>query len=140
MTDGHLWDEANVTYPDMKGTAQLDVSMTRARIEQLVGLDDNKWHVIGLDIGGGETDHDLRVIAIPTDNMPDGGDVLREISAASGGEVQATEFLIHDADPYEILRAISHVFELRLRVARLTDEDIRVRIVAHGDVPEQEHL
>lgn len=140
MTDGQLWDEASVTYPDMKGTAQLDVSMTRARIEQLVGLDDDKWQVIGLDIGGGETDHGLRVIAVPTENMPDGGDVLRKFSAASGGEVQATEFLIHDADPYEILRAISHVFELRLRLARLTDEGIHVRIVAHGDVPEHDHL
>lgn len=140
MTDGHLWGEASVTYPDMKGTAQLDVSMTRARIEQLVGLDDNEWYVIGLDIAGGETDHYLRVIAIPNDNMPEGGDVLPKIAAASGGEIQATEFLIRDVDPYEILKAVSHVFELRLRVARLTDENIRVRIVAHGGVPEQEQL
>ena len=140
MTDGHLWGEASVTYPDMKGSAQLDVSMTRARIEQLVGLDDNEWFVIGLDIGGGDTAHQLRVIAIPRDNMPAGDDVLPKISAVSGGEIQATEFLIHDVDPYEILRAISHVFELRLRVAKLADEDIHVRIVAHSDIPEQEHL
>lgn len=140
MTDGHLWGEASVTYPDMKGSAQLDVSMTRARIEQLVGLDDNEWFVIGLDIGGGETDHVLRVIAIPRNNMPESVDMLPKVAAASGGEIQATEFVIHDVDPYEVLRAISHMFDLRIRLAKLADEDIRVRIVAHGDIPEQEHL
>jgi hypothetical protein len=140
MTDGYLWNEASVTYPDMKGTAELDISMAQRPIAHLVGLDEDEWSVIGLDIGGGEMPHHLRVIAIPKANTPDGGDVLPKIAAASGGEVQATEFLIHDANPYEILQAVSHVFELRLRVRRLTEAGIPVRIVAHGDVPVQEEM
>ncbi|MEV0287961.1 hypothetical protein AB0H36_27925 [Kribbella sp. NPDC050820] len=43
--------------------------------------------------------------------------------------------MIHDVDPYDVLRRITHYFELRLR-HRGTD-DLPIRIVALADVPEQ---
>ncbi|WP_138758740.1 hypothetical protein [Modestobacter altitudinis] len=123
MEDGFLWGEAEVTYPDWVGTAQLDKRMTGPSLNDLVGLNHDDWFIIGLDIGGGEHSHALRVIAIPQ-----GAETAEE-------EVVATEFLIHNKDPYEILQAMTHVFELRLRVSRFADRPIR--IMSLSDVPEK---
>lgn len=134
MTD-FIWEAARVTYPDWNGNAQLDQRMTAAGLEELVGLDPDEWMIAGFDIGGGESGQFLRVVAVSRDVIPDGGDVYPRIAEANGGEIPATEFLIHDVDPYEILRKITHVFELRMR-ARGT-RDIPIRVVAQGDVPPQ---
>lgn len=130
-----IWGDAQVTYPDLVGTAQLDERKTAPPVERAVGLDPEQWTVIGLDIGGGERAHELRVVAVAADDMPDGGDVFPRIAEANGGEVPVTEFLIHDVDPYEVLRAITHQFELRLRVRSAAD--LRFRVVRQADVPEQ---
>lgn len=150
MTDGFLWRDAKVTYPDMSGTAQLDERQTSrvraprhhpltglqpAQIEEVVGLDSTKWSVIGLDIGGGEHDHELRVVAVHSDLVPDGGDVWPKVAASNNGEIPATEFLVHNVDPYEVLKAITHVFEMRLRVRGC--RDLPIRIMAQSDLPEQ---
>ncbi|MGO0578252.1 hypothetical protein [Ornithinimicrobium panacihumi] len=118
MADGFIWGDASVTYPDWVGTAQLDERKTAAQVEEVVGLDHKEWLVIGLDLGGGEDGgHELRVVAVHRDNVPEGGDVLPRIAAANNGEIPVTEFLIHDKDPYEVLQAITHSFELRLRLS-----------------------
>lgn len=137
--DGYLWGDAETTYADWKGTAQLDQAGYVPSLGELVGLDESTWFIIGIDIGGGEHGHDLHVIAVPVENKWRGeGDIFPKIAAENGGEVHATDFLIHDVDPYAILRSISHMFDLRLRVARFVDDGgIPIRIVAHGDVPEQ---
>lgn len=131
MPDGFIWGDAQVTYPDFSGTAQLDKRMTGKSVNEVVGLGD-EWLVIGLDLGGGETRHELQVIAVHKDAMPSG---LAGMAEASGGEIHATSFLVHDVDPYEVLRAITHQFELRLRVRGTLDYPIR--IMSQADVPEQ---
>jgi hypothetical protein len=136
MDNGFIWRDAEVTYPDWKGTAQLDQRMTSAGIEEVVGLDRDEWMVIGIDIGGGELDHDLRVVAVHREIVPDGGGVLPRIADANGGEIPVTEFLIHDVDPYAVLRAITHVFELRLRLRGA--DGLPIRVVGQSDVPEQD--
>lgn len=45
LIDGTLWRDAEVTYPDWNGTAQLDQRMTPASLEQVVGLDRDEWHI-----------------------------------------------------------------------------------------------
>jgi len=65
--------------------------------------------IISLDIGGGEHRHDLRVVAVHNSLATEVGDVLPSIAAAHGGQIPATEFRIHDVDPYQILRAITQV-------------------------------
>lgn len=55
VTDGFLWGDAEVTYPDWNGTAQLDERMTGVHLNDLVGLDSGEWMIIGLDIGGEST-------------------------------------------------------------------------------------
>lgn len=135
MEDGYIWGDAEVTYPDWQGTAQLDQRMTTAGLEEVVGLDRKKWFVVGIDIGGGEHEHQLRVLAVDRQIFPPGGDVFPRIAEANGGKLPVTEFLVHDADPYEVLQKITHVFELRLRTRGTLG--LAIRIVAHADVPEQ---
>lgn len=135
MTHGFLWRDAEVTYPDWSGNAQLDQRMTSKQLEEVVGLDRDEWMVIGLDIGGGEHDHELRVVAVHRDLMPDGGDVLPKIAASNNGEIPATEFLVHDVDPYKVLQAITHLFEMKLR--RRGTRDLPIRIMSQSDLPEQ---
>ena len=134
MVDGFMWGPAEVTYPDFSGNAQLDMRMTGKSINEVVGLSDD-WLVIGLDLGGGENRHELQVIAVHKDAMPAGGDMLPGMAENSGGEIHATSWLIHDVDPYEVLRAITHVFEMRLRVRGA--RDFPIRIMSQADVPEQ---
>ncbi|KJL35474.1 hypothetical protein [Microbacterium azadirachtae] len=131
-----IWRDAEVTYPDWNGTAQLDQRMTAPGIETLIGLDPDEWFVIGLDIGGGEHKHELRVVAVAREHVPDGGDVLPRIADANGGAIPVTEFLVHDVDPYEILQRITHMFELRMRVRGA--RDLPIKVTALGDVPTQD--
>jgi hypothetical protein len=130
------WREAEVTYPDWSGTAQLDQRMTAPGIEEVVGLDPDRWTVVGIDIGGGERDHDLHVVAVDWAILPERGDgsVFPRIAAANGGVIPATDFLVHDVDPYKVLQAITHVVELRLRTRGT--QDFPIRITALGDAPE----
>jgi hypothetical protein len=130
-----IWGDASVAYPDWVGTAQLDQRATTWTIEQILGDQLDGWFVIGIDIGGGEHEHALRVIAVPKDSLPEGGGVLPEYASRNGGEIPATSFLVHDFNPYEFLRAITHMFELRLRVRSIAD--IPVRIVSLADIPNQ---
>lgn len=135
MTEGYLWGAAQVTYPDWVGTAQLDEKLTEPTIRDAIDLDQDEWVIIGLDIGGGEHSHSLRVVAVHRDLIDDGGTSWAAVAAANNGEIPATEFLIHDVDPYDVLKAITHVFEMRLRVAGI--RDYRIRIMSQSDVPEQ---
>lgn len=136
MENGFIWRDAEVTYPDWIGTAQLDQRATAAGVEEVVGLDRDEWMVIGLDIGGGEHAHHLRVVAVHRDDVPEGGDVLPRIAEANGGEIPVTEFLIHNVDPYAALRAVTHQFELRLRTRGT--RDLPIRVIRQSDVPEQD--
>lgn len=56
--------------------------------------------------------------------------MLPAIAAANGGEIPATQFLIHDVEPYRVLQAVTHMFELRLRVRGA--RDLPIRIMALG--------
>lgn len=135
MTQPTYWRDAEVTYPDWVGTAQLDQRLTAAGIEEVVGLNRDEWMVIGLELGGGEGSHDLHVIAVHRSVIPDGGGVLPRIAAANGGVIPATDFLVHDVDPYLVLKAITHMFELRLRLSGSVG--IPIRVDALADVPER---
>lgn len=134
--DDYIWRPAEVTYPDWNGNAQLDQRRTAGGLEEVVGLDRDEWLIVGFDIGGGEHAHHLRVVAVHRDLVPDGGDVFPRIAEANGGEIPATEFLIHNVDPYEVLRRITHVFELRMRARG--SRDIPIRITSLGDLPAQD--
>lgn len=137
--DGYLWEDASVAYPDWQGTAQLDQRMTSAGIEELVGLDPSEWTVVGIDIGGGESGlHPLEVIAVHKDGRTEGRrsdeSVFNSMARASGGELQATHFRVHEADALDVLLKIMHAFEFRLRSRGVVG--VPIRIMAQADIPE----
>ncbi|WP_371031322.1 hypothetical protein [Pseudoclavibacter sp. JSM 162008] len=135
MTD-YIWGDAEVTYDDWHGTAQLDQRMTGPSLYELVSIDQEAWFIVGIELGGGELSHDLHVFAVDRESVPEGGDVLPKIAAANGGEIPVTDFLIHNVDPYQILKAITHSLDIRLRLARSVDFPIRVQ--ALSDSPPQD--
>jgi hypothetical protein len=134
MADEFIWRAAEVSFPDWTGTAQLDQRRS-ADMAELAGLDSEKWLIVGFDIRAGEHGHDLRVVAMDRDLIPEAADVFPIIAAEHGGEIPATEFLVHDVEPYELLQSISHGFQLRMRVRGTRDLPIRIISQSHG--PEQ---
>ncbi|NEN04728.1 hypothetical protein G3T36_02485 [Diaminobutyricibacter tongyongensis] len=134
VVEPYEWGEASVTNPDWSGTAQLDQRMTAAGIEEVVGLDPERWMVVGIDIGGGEHSHEIHVLAVDHAIFPNGQDVFPRIAEANGGAIPVTDFLVHDADPYAVLKAVTHVFELRMRTRGT--RDIPIQVTALGDAPE----
>lgn len=132
----YIWGDAEVSFPDWKGTLQLDERRTGTPLHELVGLDPNAWMIIGLDIGGGEHAHSLHVLAIDRAIVPSGGDVFPRIAAANGGELPVTDFLVHNVDPYAVLKAMTHFLDLRLRARNTVGTPVRV--IALGDVPKQD--
>lgn len=134
--ESYIWGEASVTYPDWNGTVRLDQRKTVAPLADLIGLDADSWMIIGFDIGGGEHEngrHTLNVYAVSRELITATADVMPQIAADHGGEIPVTQFLVHDVDPYEILRTITHQFDLRLRSRG--SRDFPIRVVELGDVP-----
>lgn len=136
--ENRILSKAEVTYPDWNGTVQLDQRMTAPGLGEVIGLDSDKWMVVAFDIGGGEREqgrHTLNVYAVDRKLVKTDSDVLVQVAADHADELPVTQFLVHDVDPYEILRAITHQFELQLRTRG--SRDFPIRVVALGDVPEQ---
>ena len=128
--DGELWGDARVTFSDWKGTAQLDERKTVPwqGLAGTVGLDADKWQVVGFSIGGGEHGFNLRIAAAPRD-------VWENYDRDGGGEIEVTEFLVHDVDPLEILSQMTHMFELKMLIRGLSGDQVRVR--ALSDLPKE---
>ena len=132
--DGFIWRVPEFSSPDWTGTAHL-AQQRSTDLAQLAGLDSDEWLIVGFDIRGGEEGHDLRVVAVHRDLLPEAADVLPKIAEEHGGEIPATEFLVHDVEPYELLQTITRRFELQMR-ARGT-RDLPIRITAQVEGPEQ---
>ncbi|AND17297.1 hypothetical protein [Rathayibacter tritici] len=126
VNEPYIWGDAEVTYPDWSGTAQLDQRRTGPQLEEIVGLDPDVWLILGIDIGGGETDHELHVVAVRVADLPDDGNVVPRLAAASGGEIPAVYILVHGADPYAVLKVVTHAFELHLRTRSTRAYQIRI--------------
>lgn len=84
--DGERWDEANFSFPDWKGTVQLDerVTVRWEGLARTVGLNGEQWQVIGFSIGGGELGYHLHVCATPRD-------VWERVASDDEAEVEVTE-------------------------------------------------
>lgn len=136
MNVGDLWPDAHVGFPDWSGSAQLDQRRTGpdANLEKLIGLDPDEWMIVGINVNGGERKsgrHHLHVVAVRLTDLPSG-----TVDDANVAEIPVTDFLVHDIDPYDILRTMIHQFDLRLRHRGWGE--LPLRVVAFGDVPAQE--
>jgi hypothetical protein len=116
------WGHASVSFPDWIGTAQLDQKMTGpADVYDLTGIDRDEWLIVGLDIGGGESGMDnLHVIAVRESE-------LRGRHIANVSEVRAANIQIHNGvDPFELLRRMTHVLDMRFRIRAVKDATITI--------------
>jgi hypothetical protein len=137
MDDGFIWKAPALFSPDWTGTAQL-AQQPSADLARLAGLDSDEWLIVGFDIHDNEDGHDLRVIAVHRDLMPEAAAVLPKIAEEHGGEIPATAFLVHDVEPYDVLRTLTRRFELQMRARGSRDLPIRITAVVEG--PEQPHV
>lgn len=133
MTD-YIWGDAEVAYPDWQGTIQVDKRRTATQLDELVGLDSDSWGIVGIEIRGVESGHTLHVLAVDKEKTGDAR--YEDVAAANGGELPVTDFLVHDADPYAVLQALTHVLKLRMRVRNTVG--LTIRVTDLGDVPEQD--
>lgn len=133
MSDLLVADSAAV-YPRWTGTAQFDQKLDGISNEEHVGIDQDQWMIVSAEIGGGEHEHRLRVLAVHRSQIPEGDDVFALIAEANGGVIPVTEFLAHDVDAYDLLRSTSHIFKLHLR--RQETGNLPLNVVAHFDSPQ----
>jgi hypothetical protein len=101
-----------VSFPDWIGTAQLDQKMYGpADVYELTGIDSEEWLIVGLDFGGGDSGwHNPHVIAVRKSELGE-----RHISEVS--DVRAADIKIHGIDdPFELLRQMTHLLEMRFRI------------------------
>ncbi|MDP7724762.1 hypothetical protein [Mycobacterium sp. TY814] len=130
--DEYEWGHASVSYPDWIGTAQLDEKLTgTVDVYTLTGVDRDEFAIIGLDFGGGESGmHQPHVIAVRRSELGD-----RHISEQS--EIRAVDIQIHNGlDPFELLRQITHLLDMRFRVRSV--KDATITITERLDEPPQE--
>ncbi len=128
ITEPYEWGPASVTYPDWKGTFQIDEIITRPEsIYDLTGVNQDEWTIIGLDWGAGEHGpHELHVLAVPHGTLDEGDD-----------PIEAVDFMIHDSDPFEIVQKIIHLADFRARLGWLADSGRPIMIAGLRDIPEQ---
>ncbi|WP_423488472.1 hypothetical protein [Mycobacteroides sp. PCS013] len=119
--DEYTWGDAVVTYPDWIGTAQIDQKMAESgSVYQLTGLDPAEWLIVGLDFGGGESGmHNPHVIAVRRSDLGE-----RHISDVS--DVKAADIQIHGVDPFDLLRQMSHLLDMRFRIRSVKDATITI--------------
>lgn len=129
--DPYEWGNARVTYPDWKGTFQIDERLTGTdSIYSLTGVDADEWLIVGLDWGAGERGpHELHVITVPR-----GTDIETEVQTR--GHLPVTDLMIHDSDPFAVLQRMIHSADFRARVRGL--ENTKMEVHALGDVPDQD--
>lgn len=127
------WGDAQVQFGDWIGTATFDHSNSTEDIQTFVGLEHEKWLIVGIEVSqAGDDLNELRVMAVPRD-----GRHLQQMIEDSGkNPLEVTEFLVHDVDPMDLLRRIAHAFNMRLRLREVVGTGIRVS--KKGDIPEQE--
>lgn len=136
MTD-YIWDDPSIEFPDWQGKLQVDQRKTGPLLNDLIGLDFDRWLIVGLHVTGGERKPKLHVLAVDKKILPPPAEapVLQRLAAAHGGEVPVTDIEIHDADPYVVLQAMTHSLDLRIRHRSIAE--LPIRVTGLGDIPEQ---
>jgi hypothetical protein len=128
--DEYEWGHAAVSFPDWKGTAQLDQRLTGENsIYDVTGVDDKEFQIIGFHFGGGESGiQDLHVVAVRRADL-DGQHITEAES------LRAVDILIHDVDPFEVLKRMTHYLDVRFRSRAV--ENTPITITELLDVPPQ---
>lgn len=123
--DAYEWGAAEVSYPDWKGTAEIDEKITGDEsIYTVAGVDQDEWTIIGLDFGGGESGfHSPEIIVVPK-----GTDL-------NSDRIEAKSIRLHEVETFDLLSVMMHVMSMKFRTRRT--ESATIVITSHGDIPPQ---
>ena len=158
MTQHHDWDEATIRrnyspHPRMEwpdgtfyhryaGIAQLDPDITTPTLNALLGLDEDRWLVVGITANPhsgsrlvqGKPRHDhVRVYAVDkerrseTHSQPGGFHLDEE-------DIEVVEFLLHDIPLEELWKAFKTV---RLSAVLKGIDPARIKVAGLADIPIQ---
>lgn len=129
------WQKPSVNVPAFRGEAVLDDKITMPdKMFGMLNIDRNDWFLVGLDWDGTEHSQSLRVYLVDRHLVDVQSDYFTHVKKKFGF-IPVTEFLVHDVDPADYIRAITHGFQLQLRTRGVGQDD--VRITRRGDIPEQ---
>lgn len=122
MDEEDVWGDAEVSFPDWMGTAQLDQRLHGpVGVYELTGIDPEEWLIVGLDFFAGERGmHQPHVIAVRKSELGE-----RHISDVS--DVRAAKIQIHNGvDPFELLRQMTHLLNMRFRIRATKNATITI--------------
>jgi hypothetical protein len=123
--DAYEWGAAEVSYPDWKGTAEIDEKYTGDdSIYTLTGVDQDEWSIIGLEFGGGERGFSAPEIVV----VPKGTDL-------DSDRIEARLIRLHEVEMFDVLSVLMNVMSMKFRTRRT--ESATIVITSHGDIPPQ---
>lgn len=120
---------AQVSYGDWTGTAAADQHKTTNHKTpyELVGLDPEKWWIVGVDFRGEDlnTARGLHIYAVDKKktDIADWEDL--QLHGEKNGSVPVTDFLVHNVTPADFIGEVFNDFHVQLRT-RSINHDIQV--------------
>ena len=132
--------EASSSYKDWSGTAAADQHGTigHKSAHELVGLDSDKWWIVGYDFQGQHLTKPghLYIYAVDrqTYNIKD-YDALQQYGT-NHGSIPVTSFLVHDVSPADFISTVFNQFQVQLRTRSLENHDLSVMELADLNLPE----
>lgn len=103
----------------------------------MVGLDSEKWWIVGYDFQGQrltETGH-LYIYAVDRQTYSIKNYEALQQYGASHGSIPVTSFLVHDVSPADFIATVFNQFQVQLRTRSL-NHDISVMELADLNLPE----
>lgn len=134
--DPYLLEPAHVQLDEYLGTvaAEHDITIHGDDLYEVVGLDRDKWTILGIEFydGTGPQHGSVDVYAIDREaHDVHSYDRLREI-ADGDGALPVTHFAVHGVRPEQISQRVFKRYKVQLRSASTADVELRVE--AQGDL------
>jgi hypothetical protein len=120
---------ANVSYGDWAGTSAADQHQTVGHKSpyEVVGLDPEKWWIVGFDFQGQDLNQARRLYVYAVDKETSGiaNWEAIQLHGKTNGSVPVTSFLVHDVTPAELIAEVFNQFQVQLR-SRSVGHEIEV--------------
>jgi hypothetical protein len=121
---------ASVQYNDWRGTAALDNPHRAEKLYELLGVDQDEWSILGLEmwggrIGEGDLTSGVRVFVAPAESTT-ADEILKR------GEVTVLEVALDDAElVWRLLRDGFKRWAITVTPSYFAERDVRVTVSGH---------
>ena len=132
--------KASSSYKDWSGTAAADQYETigHGSAYELIGLDSDKWWIVGYDFQGQHLTKAGHLYVYAVDRQTYGikdYDALQQYGA-NHGSIPVTSFLVHDVSPADFISTVFNQFQVQLRTRSLENHDLSVMELADLNLSE----